>query len=232
LGQDPDCLPIILRANQAPGPGTARPAPLKWAALAAALLLAVLAFPYLEAVLLKPHLAHKLQAITAEKGRLATIDRELDFLRYLKQNQPNYVDAIFLLSKAAQPGTRFDSLSLNKRGDISLHGPMPNGQQVGEFRAKLIDSGVFTNIAIEEQTPSPDRQRVIIRLSAQWKQAIPDQALAAGPGTGDKAKPKADAKNIPRAGSTNSPPARAAVSISNSPLAQPKPVPSANHSKE
>ena len=42
---------ILLRVNQAQGPRTARPAPLKWAALAAALLLAVLAFPYLEAIL-------------------------------------------------------------------------------------------------------------------------------------------------------------------------------------
>ena len=181
---------------------------------------------------LKPHLARKLQAITAEKGRLAAIDRELDFLRYLKQNQPNYLDAIFLLSKATQPGTRFDSLSLNKRGDLSLHGPMPNGQQVGEFRAKLIDSGVFTNIAIEEQTPSPDRQRVIIRLSAQWKQTIPDQALTAGPGTGDKAKTKIDGKNLPMAGSTTSPPPAAVVSISSPSPVQLKSTPSANHSKE
>jgi hypothetical protein len=190
------------------------------------------AFPYLEALLLKPHLTRKLQAITAEKGRLATIDRELDFLRYLKQNQPDYVDAIFLLSKAAQPGTRFDSLSLTKRGDLSLHGPMPNAQQAGDFRAKLIDSGVFTNIAIEEQTPSPDRQKVIIRLSAQWKQAIPAQALASGAGAGDKEKSKTGANNLTGVPTASPPPAVAASPTPAAAPARPKAAAPANPPKE
>lgn len=222
------CPPIILHADHAPAADPSRPAPIQWAAVAAALLLAVLSFPYLEALLFKPHLARKLQAITAEKGRLVDIDRELDFLRYLKQNQPDYVDAIFLLSKAAQPGARFDSLSLNQRGDLSLHGPMANAQQVGEFRAKLIDSGVFTNVAIEEQAPSPDHQRVIIRLSARWKQSIPEQALAAEPGGNDKNKEpsKPGAKDNPKAAPALAPPAPSAPEP-----ALPSPGPAATPSK-
>ena len=42
---------------------------------------------------------------------------------------------------------------------------------VMDFRSKLIDSGFFSTISVEEQTPTPDRQKVNFRMSAQWKPA-------------------------------------------------------------
>jgi hypothetical protein len=135
------------------------------------LALAVLLLPYLEALTLKSHLANKLAAIKTDQGRLKIMDRELDFLQYLKENEPPYLDALLCLSQAAPPGTRFDSVSMNRRGEVSLRGSLHDGQQVAELRSKLIDSGFFAHVAVEEQTPSPDRQKVAVRLSAQWKPA-------------------------------------------------------------
>jgi len=159
----------------------ARPAPWKWAALALGLAAFTLALPYLEAPLLKLRLAQRLKAVQAERGRMGAIDRNLDFLRNLKQNQPPYLDALFLVAKAAPPGAKLDSVTMNRRGDLALRGSMKDGQQVVAFRSKLIDSGFFASVAVEEQTPTPDRQKVTVRISAQWKPANDRQSLAIGP---------------------------------------------------
>ncbi len=167
-----------------------RPASLKWAALAVLLALASLSFPYAEAVFLKARLSRRLTALKADKGRLATIDRELGFLQFLKQSEPPYLDAMYLLSKAAPPGTRFDSLSMNRRGDLSLRGSLRDGTQVADFRSKLIDSGFFATVVVEEQTPTPDRQKVNVRITAQLKPATDRESLAIGPTAAEIAKPK------------------------------------------
>jgi hypothetical protein len=170
-----------------------RPAPWKWAALAAALAVGSLSFPYAEAVLLKPRLARKLAEIRASKGKLLMIDREYRFLDYLKKNQPPYLDAVSIIANATS-GTRFDSLSMNRRGDVALRGSMRDGQQVADFRSKLIHSGLFSTVVIEEQTPTPDRQKVIVRISAQWKPGASRESLSIEPPVSDLDKSKAGGK--------------------------------------
>jgi hypothetical protein len=152
-----------------------------WLARAAALICLLLFLPYAEALVMKPFLARKLSALQADKGRLAIIDHELDFLQSLKQTQPPYLDALFVLSKSAPQGTRFDSLSMDQHGDITMHGMMQNGQQVTDFRGKLISSGFFSAVSVEEQTPNPDRQHVTVRMSAHWKPFESRAGLAIGP---------------------------------------------------
>jgi hypothetical protein len=185
--------PLVLQLKQNNRRARAvREAPLKWAAIAASLALLALILPYAEALTLKSHLAKKLAAIKTDQGRLATIDRELDFLQYLKESEPPYLDALLVLAKAAPPSTRFDSVSMNRRGDVSLRGSLRDGQQVAELRTKLIDSGFFSNVGIEEQTPTPDRQKVNVRMSAQWKPAGARVAPPAEPirsPTGPKGSP-------------------------------------------
>lgn len=150
----------------------------KWGARVGGLLAAVLLLPYAEAILLKPHLEKKVVAFKNESARLKVIDRELDFLRELKQSQPPYLETLSVLSKAVPPGTHIDSLSLNSHGEVSLRCAFRDGQQVADFRTKLVASGFFTNAVVEEQTPTPDRQRVNVRMTAQQK-ALPQlQALA------------------------------------------------------
>jgi hypothetical protein len=174
--------------------GFVRPAPLKWAALAAALAVGLLLLPYAEAILFKPWMAKRVSGIRAKTGQLTAIDRELGFLQYLKQNQPPYLDALYLFSRSAPSGTRFDSVTMNRRGEISLRGSMRNSDQVSEFRSKLIASGFFSSVAVEEQTPTPDRQKVNLRITAQWKPANALQALSIGPTAEEieKAKNKKD----------------------------------------
>ncbi len=148
-----------------------QPALRKWARLAILLGVCLAIFPYAQAFLFKPFLAKKLVRLRAEKGRLAMIDRELTFLQYLKNTQPPYLDALTVFANAAPPGTRLDSLSLNRRGELALKGNMGNAQQVVDFRAKLIKSAFFSAVTIEEETPSPDRQRMTVRILAQCKPA-------------------------------------------------------------
>ncbi|HLP77699.1 MAG TPA: hypothetical protein VK327_12365, partial [Candidatus Paceibacterota bacterium] len=174
--------------------GFASPAPLKWAIAAGALIVCLLLLPYAEALVLKPWLEKKLAAFKAEEGRLAMIDRESEFLQHLKQNQPPYLDSLYLFAKSAPQGAKIDSLTMNRRGEVSIRASMRNGDQVAEFRGKLIASGFFSSVAVEEQAPTPDKQKVNLRMTAQWKPAGALQALAIGPTAEEieKAKAKKD----------------------------------------
>jgi hypothetical protein len=169
----------------------------KWAAAAVILLCAALLLPYAEAILLKPFLVKKLAAIQSQAQRLPVIDSELDFLQYLRQNQPPYLDAVYLFAKSAPQGSRFDSISLTRRGEISLRGSMPNFQQLADFRAKLIESGFFSVVTVEEQTPSPDRQKVNVRISAQWAPADARAGLSIGPSAEEIEKAKNNGGKMP-----------------------------------
>jgi hypothetical protein len=173
--------PLILELDG--GHEAVRPGPpvvWKWAAAAVLLGLAALFFPYAEAVLLKPSLEKKLAALEADRGRLATIDQELDFLKFLKQSQPPYLDTIYLLARSAPQGAHLDGVSLNRHQEISIRLKMGSAQQVSDFRSKLIESGWFTNVMVEEQTPSPDR-RVTVRMTAELRSAESRKPIAAEP---------------------------------------------------
>jgi Tfp pilus assembly PilM family ATPase len=187
-------LPLVLRLSESSGAGsvaearlspagwlalarneareiTAQPRLKKWARLALVLAICSLCFPYAEALLFKPFLAKRLAAIKAEKGRLAIIDRELNFLQYIKKNQSPYLDSLLVLANAAPPGTRFESISMNRRGELTLKASIPNPQQVVDFRSKLIKSGFFSSVTVEDQSPSPNRQGTAVRIAALWKSA-------------------------------------------------------------
>ncbi|MBU6400012.1 MAG: hypothetical protein KGS61_06820 [Verrucomicrobia bacterium] len=171
-------LVLQLRKEKATEPLT-QPMRWKWVALAASLLLASLALPYLEALARQPGLARELAAARSARDRLSVIDRELSFFDYLKANQPPYLDAMAIIANAAPPGTRLESLTMSRRGDLSLRAALRDSQQVVELRSKLAASPFFSSVVAEEQTPTPDRQKVIVRISAQWN-PLPARAAAAG----------------------------------------------------
>jgi Tfp pilus assembly PilM family ATPase len=173
--------PLILEAGGGMAAAKpARPAFWNWATAAVLLALGALFFPYAEAIVLKPFLEKKLAGLEADRGRLATIDQELDFLKFLKQNQPPYLDTIYLMARSAPQGTRLESLGMGRKQQISLRLKMANTQEVSDFREKLIDSGWFANVLVEEQAPSPDR-RVSVRMTAELKPAESRKPLAAEP---------------------------------------------------
>ena len=169
------------------------PALRKWAIAVAFLLVLVLTLPYAEALLLKPFLARRMTVIKAGLGRLATIDQELGFLQFMKQNQPPYLDALYLMAQSAPPGARLESLTMSRRGEVALRGSMRNSQEVGEFRAKLIKSGFFSEVSVDEQVPT-QQQKVNVRMTAQWKPAEARELLSIGPTAEELAK----AKNEPK----------------------------------
>jgi len=79
-------------------------------------------------------------------------------------------------------GARIETLSMNRHGDLSMRAAMRDSQQVVEFRSKLIDSGLFSNVAVEEQAPTPDRQKILVRIIGQWKPSSEPRNLAGGVG--------------------------------------------------
>jgi hypothetical protein len=178
---DQDGFPLLaIRVKQSGAAASmATPEVKEWAKRAVLLVAAVLLLPYAEALLLKPHLAKKVAAFKTEAARLTVIDRELDFLRYLKSSQPPYLETLYVFSKSVPSGTKFDALSLNSHGEVSLRCGFRDGQQVADFRTKLIDSGFFTNVTVEEQVPTPDHQKVTVRISAQEKPLAQLLALSA-----------------------------------------------------
>lgn len=156
-------------------------APMKWALRAAALLVAVLLFPYAEAFIGRPILTRKLDGLKKDRARLGEIDRRLDFLEYLLASQPPYLDASFVVADAAPRGTKIDSFTLNRRGEISLTGYAQQPPQAIEFRTKLMDSKFFSSVVVEELTPVQNNQRVNFRITAQWKGAAERESLQLGP---------------------------------------------------
>jgi hypothetical protein len=138
--------------------------------LAAALAIAIIAFPFVQALAFRPLLTHHLARLNTGRARLEAIDREIDFLQYLKANQPPYMDLLYLMATAAPQGTSFESISMERRGELSIRGKLANASQVTDFRSKLIDAGWFSSVVVEEQIPSPDR-RVSVRMTAQLKSA-------------------------------------------------------------
>ncbi len=180
-GRGHEVLVLGVKAAAAPKP-VAPPELMEWGLRAALLLLAVLLFPALEALLLTAPLAAKVTSFQ-DRARQAeiTVDRDLDFLQYVKQSQPPCLESIYIISQAAPSGMHLESLSLNRRGEMALRASLRNGDQVAEFRSKLIGSGFFASVTVEEQTPSPDHQKVNIRLTAQWKALTILQTLVVGP---------------------------------------------------
>lgn len=218
---------LIIRLDPAAGNGgAARFGTLdwkKWGARAGALVAAALLLPYGEALLLKPHLERKVAAFKTEAKRLEVIDRELEFLRNLKLSQPPYLDVLYVFAKAVPPGTRFDSLSLNSHGEVSLRAAFHDGQQVADFRNQIIASGFFTNVVVEEQVPTPDRQKVNVRMSAQEKPAPQLQFASAKLDQEDK--PDAAKTGPTMTPPTAKPSSSSASSSSSSPPGPPMPMP-------
>jgi Tfp pilus assembly protein PilN len=182
--------PLVLELKEGRGAAVAGGPPAwKWAVAAALLALGAVFLPYAEALALKPRLDKKLASVDADLGRLDTIDQELKFLQDLKQEQPPYLDTLYLLAKSAPPGMRLDTLSLGRKGEISLRAKMGNSQQVTDFRAKLIDSGWFASVVVEEQVPG--QQNVTVRMTAQLNPAAARKPLVVEASTkkSDHARP-------------------------------------------
>lgn len=184
-----EVIPFLSTAN---GRATQRKVAQQWQATAAAcgamLLLVIFLFRYSEPLLRTNALAASIARVQLSKRQLPEIDRQLGFLQHLNSNQPPCIEVISAISSAAARGTRLESFSLNRRGDFALRGTMADSQRAIELRSKLIESGLFANVVLEEQTPERNGQKVKVRMVGRW---IP-----------------AHQQRLPRITGTNSPPTK------------------------
>jgi hypothetical protein len=159
-----------------------------WLAAAAVLLLAAAALRYLPPILRLPRLAERVEEARTRRAAMPELDRELGFLDRLEKSQPPYLEALLAMARAIPKGTAFESLSLNRQGDVSIQGRAANFDGLNELRGKLAASGWFTKVIIIEHTPK-EREQVDFRISATLRVGSPLPALPAaggapaGPGT-------------------------------------------------
>lgn len=199
--------PLLLNTAKAPAvESVAKPLHLQWLAAAAVLALCALSLRYAEAVIRKPQLERQFSELKAHRAKLPNIDRDLSFLQFLQTNQPPYLDRLYVIANAAPPGTRVESLGMSRRGDFSLRVAMQNSQQLTDFRTHLIDSGFFASVVVEEQAPSPDRQKLTARLTGVWKPTADRKTLEAAQPvvTGVESRPRSVSTNNPVVPSVNS----------------------------
>lgn len=147
---------------------SAQPMDRRWLALAAALAVGFFGLRYGGPLWRKPALETSLVEAAAAKAALPPVDRELDFLRAIEKAQPAYLNGLVAMADATPRGTRLESLSMNSRGEFAFSATLQNPQQANDLRTKLIDSGIFSSVVIEEQSPTPDQRQAKIRLRARW----------------------------------------------------------------
>jgi len=147
----------------------ARPLPVRWIGIAAALVIAIIALRYVEPLIKKPALAAEIARARVAQSALPPIEEELDFLRYLENSRPAYLNVVTVLADAIPRGTKFDALTLDRRGEFGFRATLANPQQATDLRARLLESGLFSSVVLEEQTPAENNRKLITRISARWK---------------------------------------------------------------
>ena len=183
-------LPLFRIKRTASEPLTMAPIPWKWIARAAALLICALGLRYLEPAFSKARMTPKLAVMKRHRDTLPGFEKELSFLQYLEKNHALIQDTLYVVANAAPQGTRIDSMTISRKGEVSLRTSVAPPTQAVAFRSKLTDSDFFSTVVVEEQSPSPDRQKTTLRISAVPKphSARPVIQPAAGSGPPKEAR--------------------------------------------
>lgn len=142
--------------------------PVRWMALAALLLVGLFCTRYLGAFIGEARLQQELADIEQRQTGFPAINQEVNFLQHIQKNQPPYLAALAVFSDAAPRGTKVESLSIDRRGEFSFRGQLQNSQNASDLRTKLIESGLFSNVVMEEQSTVPNKKQVNVRFTARW----------------------------------------------------------------
>jgi len=140
----------------------------KWAIAAGALALGCLLLRYVETSLKRSHLSKAIDQVRDYRQSLPLIDQQLGFLQYLQTNRQPYLRIMAAVAESASPGMQLESISLNRRGDLLLRGTVQGQQPSTEFRTKLVESGAFTSVVLEEQSPGQGQRKITFRIAARW----------------------------------------------------------------
>ncbi len=178
-----DSVPLFITGSTIPPSPSSGRERLRYAAVAGLIILALIAVRYGEAAIGKARGTKKLQQVRKYKEKFPTIDKELGFLQHLQSHQNAFLDVLYVVGKASPPGTKMDSFSMSRRGDLSLRLTFAPPDQALSFRSNLIDSGFFTNLVVEEQSPSQDRQQMVLRITAQTRDRESRSPLVIPPST-------------------------------------------------
>jgi hypothetical protein len=165
--------PLLLHANREAVRVERAPAQWRWAAAVCVLLLVSLALRYIDPIVRRARLSATIAQLEDRRAKLPKIDREAGFLNFVHTNQPNYLEVISALGGSVQPGLKLDSLTISRRGELSFRGTAQGAQAATTIRSKMIESGFFANVVIDEQTPGQNQQ-VSFRMTAQVR-AEPDR---------------------------------------------------------
>jgi hypothetical protein len=191
-------LPLTLRVKQ---PDTAERAPRQaawnWVFLAGGLIVVSLLLRYGAPLAGKRSLERRVEQLRTQFEALPRVERDLAFLQYLETNQPPFLDALYQLAVSAPPGTRLESVAMSRRGDVALRGSVSASQQALDLRSNLVQSGLFTTVVLDEQTPTPDRQKVTFRVTAQLKPPADRPSLVVPPATSSQTMTQSSLKPSP-----------------------------------
>ncbi len=187
-----DRLPLFRIKTVKTLPASAHPIPWKWIARAAALLVCALGLRYMEPALSKARVSKKLAEMKIHRNTLPAYARELGFLQHLEKNHALIQDTVYVIANAAPQGTRIESLTISRRGEVSVRTTVAPPTQAVAFRTKLTDSGFFSTVVVEEQSPSPDRQKTMLRISALPKPGATRPTVSPSPASGPPKDLKAE----------------------------------------
>jgi Tfp pilus assembly PilM family ATPase len=180
LGASPP-LPLLPRAGRKEPPRTAR-VPRLQAWLAAVVILAAtsLFLRYGAPIVRLGERQARLEEARALRASLPRLDRELGFLEFVGKSQVDYLEAMTALSRSLPQGTVLDGLTLNRQGEASIQGKAAGFEGANDLRARLVTTGWFSHVVLQEQAPSKEEGRVDFRMSARIRPGARPVEAAAG----------------------------------------------------
>ncbi len=141
----------------------------RWIALVVLLAVVSVSLRYAGPFLRLPGLQARLNEMQKLRDSLPKIDRELSFLSHLDSRRGRHLGALTLIAESAPPGMFLEVLTMNRAEEISLRGNVGSREEAAGLRSKLLQSGWFREVVIEEQTPTKDQKRVEFRVTARLK---------------------------------------------------------------
>ena len=218
--------PLLIHANRESVSMQRAPAQWRWAAAACALLLVSIGLRYADPIVRKARVSATIADLEARRAKLPKVDKEAAFLNFIHTNQPNYLEIVNALASAAQPGMKLDSLTISRRGELALRGSSQGGAQAATtLRSKMIDSGYFASVVIDEQTPNQqNQQQVNFRMTALVRPEAERKIAAAAKATGKSGTTNKSGVTAPNA--TSPAPSEMPPPEMSMPTAMPMPMPS------
>ena len=199
--------PLLIHANRESVSMQRAPAQWRWAAAACALLLVSIGLRYADPIVRKARVSATIADLEARRAKLPKVDKEAAFLNFIHTNQPNYLEIVNALASAAQPGMKLDALTISRRGELALRGSSQGGAQAATtLRSKMIDSGYFASVVIDEQTPNQqNQQQVNFRMTALVRPESERKIAVAAKATGKTGTTNKSGATTPTAMSSPAP---------------------------